>query len=302
VGLILSESELPEDTRLLHKQYEIPESLRASSDIPEEEEIVPLRIEQVIVPNRFQLGVVPPDRFVLTSSPPPLPAWTPTLQAGDVIAGEDAAGFRTPGTLACIVSYQSDYQPLLLSAAHVLGDRGRKVVAYVPNPVEVGKVIDIDWNLDAAIAELKGPWIVDYRIKVLNVIPSGPVMAYTDMPVQFVGGASGHKTGWVDVTNSIPVGGPSVGVMPDFRASIEAQPGDSGALLLTSHGRESPFPASHARVMYPQYVESMTCAMLGLFIAGPSDAPSPATRPQAFFRPILNVLNRFRLQAWVRTI
>lgn len=302
VGIILSESALPADTSLLHRQYDIPESLRVSSDIPEEEAVVPLRIEPAAAPSRFQLGLVPPDRFVLTSSSPPLPARTPTLQAGDVVAGENPAGFRKPGTLCCIVSHQSDFQPLLLSAAHVLDNRGAKVVAYVPNPIEIGIVVDVDSGLDAAIAELNEPWIVDYRIKALNVVPAAPVMAYSDMPVQFIGGASGHQVGWLDVTNSIPVGGPSVGVMPDFRATIQAQQGDSGALLLTCHGRDSPFPSSHAGAMYSQYVESMTCAMLGLLIAGPSASLSPATRPQTYFRPILNILNRFGLQAWVRTI
>lgn len=301
-GIVMVESAWAKEPELVHGLYDIPQFIEVPSQIPEEKEEIPLRVEYTTAPRQFNIGIVPPEKFILASNSLPMPASTPTLMAGEVVFSENLQGFRRPGTLSAIVSRETDPYPLLLSAAHVFGDRRWRVFSKGPNSAEVGQVIDIDSGLDAAIAELREPYIVDYRVRDINIIPAAPVMPYSDMPVQIVGGVSGNQLGWLDLVNSIPVGSEKIGVIPHFRASIQANPGDSGALLLSGHGGQCPLPPDHLKNAYPGYKEIMTCAMLGILVAGPSSSPSITTRPQAYFTPIFPILNRFKLQAWVRDI
>jgi hypothetical protein len=300
-GIVLFESGLPVDVPFENEDYGIPEFVRIPSRVPDTNDRVPVKIEYRPPSSMLGLGLVRPGQFIAASDVLPMPVSVPTLQAGQIIAGESPVGLRKPGTLAAIISREGDDTPLILSAAHVLGQVGWKVVAYVPMPVEIGKVISADHNLDAAIAEISEPWMIDYRVRDMNLVPAAPIFPFSDMPVQFVGGTSGHQQGWIHSVNSIPVGGKAAGVIPHFTSDIRSQPGDSGALLITSHGQASPFPAAFARTMHPNYLEATTCAMLGILVAGPSSTMSPATRPLTYITPILTVLDDFKMQAWVRS-
>lgn len=301
VGIVSIEPTLGEDRMPTHESLGIPESIRIRSRV-NEDVFVPVWIEHQLPAEMLSHAFVPPGQFIAASNVSPLSGPVPTVQSGDVIAGESPAGFRTPGTLTAVVSRVNNNALLLLCAAHVLGKSRWKVVANVPVPAEVGNVIEIDQDLDAGLAELKPPWKVDFRLKAVPMVPAAPVMPYTDMPVQFYGGASGHQRGWINTVNSIPVGGKLVGIIPHFTVSIPSKPGDSGALLISGHGTDNPFPTAYAGQMGPQYLEAMTCAMLGMIVAGPSSTISPATRPQTYVTPILSVLNHFRLRAWVRSM
>ena len=305
VAIVTFEILVPLEVDLFYQQYEIPRLINVNSSIPldtleDETEEVPVVIEYEPAPIRLQLGIVPPNQYVMLSDTSTQVLATPTLQAGDAIAGENSAGFRTPGTLTAIVSHQGDTAPLLLSAAHVLETCGWKVIVQVPSPQCVGQVIETDKNLDAAIAALESPWQVDYRIKAIDLVPAAPIWPYSDMPVQFVGGMSGHQQGWLDVVNSIPVGGERLGIVPHFRATTLSQRGDSGALLLSGHGTASPIPEAFSMYTSADYQESLTCAMLGLLIAGPSTEATTVTRAQTYFTPIIMILSHFGLQGWVR--
>lgn len=278
--------------------FDLPSTLSVST-LLREGEIRKVRTVVEYEPVTWVLGQVPPNQFQLISNPAP-PALWPTIQAGDVIVGETAAGFRVSGTLTAIVSSVNNYTPLLLGAQHVLGDPKANVHVYAPALTHVGQVSVSDPKLDASIVELTTRWSVDYRMKGINLVPAAPIFPYSDMAVQFTGGKSGHQTGWIDVVNSIPFGGHSVGIVPHMRASIHAQQGDSGAMLLSGHAQESPIDPRHATSMSPQYIDSMTAAMLGMLVAGPSFDPSAMTRPQVYITPILSILSKFQIQPWVR--
>jgi|GEM_PF-3236708 len=321
-GILNTETLLPLETDLL-EEYDVPSVLNVDSIIPSEREnpeiSIVLEYEPAPIQYGFQppqYGIVPTDTFILTSEDLNIGKSssnisTLTLQSGDEVDGQNQAGFRTPGTLTAIVSYEGKLEPLLLSASHVLGLINQTVVAYdAKKAISVGQVIDSNSFLDAAIAKLNPPWSVDYRVKGINIIPAPPIMPYSDMPVQLYGNKSGHQIGFLDVVNSIPAGGTSVGVVPHFRATIASQPGDSGALLISGHGTQPAIPSSFLTRQSARYLDSLICSILGLLVAGPSGYVSPClnpgqpilTRPQTYFTPIIQVLEHFKLQPWVRNI
>lgn len=306
VAIVTLLTPLTPESNILETSEELPSSVAVPSDMAlnelDNESIeVPLIVETTGSPPA-PLGIVPSGQFVL-ASPPPIPAGWPTLQSGDAITGESPAGMRElSGTLGAILSLENDVTPLLLSSRHVLGDAGWRVIAEAPHSLYIGSVVKSDNLLDAALAELDHPWQLDYRIKTINLVPAAPVIPYSDMAVQLVGGASGHVQGYLDVVNSIPVNGQALGVIPHFRAQIPAKEGDSGSLLLSGHGSKSPIPAAFASAMSGAYVENHRCAMLGILHSGTNQAGLSIVKPQAFFVPIHLILAEFGLQTWVRDI
>jgi hypothetical protein len=310
VGILSTESSLALEAEF-REGYDVPYILNVDSIIPAEQDNreIQLVLEYDLAP--IQYGVVLADSFVLTSDPSVSPATILTVQSGDEVGGQNQAGFRTPGTLTAIVSYEGTHEPLLLSAGHVFGPVNQAVVAYnAKRAVPIGRVINYNSVLDAAIAELDSPWSVNYQVKGINTIPAPPIMPYCDMPVQIYGNKSGHQLGYLDVVNSIPVGGVLVGVVPHFRATIGSQPGDSGALLLSGHGNQPMISGSFSKYSSAQYLDNLVCSILGLLVAGPSSYTSSClnygqiliTRPQTYFTPIIQVLEHFKLQPWVRAI
>jgi hypothetical protein len=310
VGILSTETSLALEAEF-REGYDVPYILNVDSIIPAEQDNreIQLVLEYDLAP--IQYGVVLPDSFVLTSDPSVSPSTILTVQSGDEVGGQNQAGFRTPGTLTAIVSYEGTHEPLLLSAGHVFGPVNQAVVAYnAKRAVSIGRVIKCNSVLDAAIAELDSPWSVNYQVKGINTIPAPPIMPYCDMPVQIYGNKSGHQLGYLDVVNSIPVGGVLVGVVPHFRATIGSQPGDSGALLLSGHGNQPMISSSFSKYSSAQYLDNLVCSILGLLVAGPSSYTSSClnhgqiliTRPQTYFTPIIQVLEHFKLQPWVRAI
>jgi hypothetical protein len=297
----------PAPPDLVRRQYEIPDTILVESQIPEdllelggESRVVSIEVEYGAPPTRF--GQVQQHQPMRVSQPPPQNA-TCSLQPGDFVAGEDPVGIRRgPGTLSLIASHRGDTKPVVLGAAHVLGRKGYKVVSGNLTSKYVGEVIDRDTSLDVAVAEVYEPWMVDCRVKHLNVVPAAYTPGWSGMAVQMVGRLSGHQMGWMDQPVHIPASSRRAGVVHHHLVTITSQPGDSGALLLSGHGNAS--PVADPTYADPAQIKSTTCAVLGILVYGPSATPAPTTRPQTFFTPITHALSHFglELEEWVRAI
>ncbi len=256
-------------------------------------------IELDVRPAPTLLGQVPADSFLL-GDPEPAPQGAPVLQSGDKVGSESPSGIREYGTLSCLVSEPGLTTPLVLGSGHVMRQAGYNLVSSRANPVTVGKVRRVHADCDAAVAELQSPYLCDYRLRAADLVPAAPVIATSDLPVQMYGASSGYQTGYLNQVNVIPANATKVGMFPMFSADIRCAHGDSGALLVTGRGAEPPVSASQKRYMSAQYLESMTCAMLGILKAGPPAGADPMLRPQGYFTPILRVLNDLAVEAWVR--
>ena len=165
-------------------------------------------------------------------------------------------------------------------------------------PTRVGKVGLVD--CDAAVCSLISPYLCDYRLKGVNMVPAAPVLATSDLPVQMYGAKSGHQLGYINKVCQVPSNATKSGIFPLFTADIPCAHGDSGALLITGRGATPPIPSWQAGYMSPAYIESMTCAMLGMLKAGPPPGADPNLRPEAYFTPMLEVFNDLQVEAWVR--
>ncbi|MCC6188329.1 MAG: hypothetical protein IT318_04815 [Anaerolineales bacterium] len=219
------------------------------------------------------------------------------LQSGLPIEGHHASGYANPGTLTAIADADLGgprREAVLVSAQHVIGDPNNPVTH---TGQRIAEVVESDSGLDAAIARLDDPTLVDKHISGLGLAPAAPVLPTTGLPVQFSGGASGVQYGQhVDVVYRTAPWQYSVGAGSCFEAQAYAQPGDSGALLLTGHGAQSPIDPVLA-AQNPALASQYTAAMLGLLLAGPQLPPAPGTTARIIARPIVDVGSRFKL-AW----
>jgi hypothetical protein len=291
-AIISTEALLPPDPFDARAAYNLPEQLEVPSRIPQlAGPGVPVILEQTAGPVLY--GSVKTGDWALTSS---VDAWRDLapLQSGDEVAGEDRWGARSPGTLAAIVSREHQLEPLMLSVAHVFGPPGRKVVAYRGGARAVGKVIMSDPGLDAAIAEPSEPWHFDYRLRAGDVLPALPVPATSDMPVQMWGAVSKYQQGRVDQALRVPAGAGAIGMLVPFSANIPSAPGDSGALIVAGPGPSPGFPGATTGAQ-----NLLAGAMLGMLLAGPNTR-NPAHSPEVWAVPLAEILERFRLQVWVR--
>jgi hypothetical protein len=292
-AIVSTEAQLPPDPIDARIATGVPDEIESPSRIPGiETPMVPVVLERSEAPVLY--GVVRPGQWALASSDDAMRDVAP-LQSGDVVAGEDRLGARSPGTLAAIVSPEQDSRPLMLSVAHVLGPKGRKVVAYRGGVRGVAEVIDTDPGLDAAIARPLEPWHFDYRLRAGDSLPALPIPATSDMPIRMWGGVSQHQEGRVDQALRTPAGAGAIGLLVPFSAVILSAPGDSGALLVARPGTSFGSLATAA----PAPGDPLTGAMIGMLLAGPNPRiPQPS--PEVWAVPMMEVLERFRLQVWVR--
>jgi len=245
------------------------------------------------------LGQVPSDNF-LFGEPDPPPQEAPVLQSGDKVGSESPTGIREYGTLTCLVSEPHSIAPLLLASGHVFRNQDYAVVSNRNLPVKVGKVKVISRQTDIGLAELSQPYLCDYRVKGVDIVPASPVIATSDMPVQMYGAVSGYKLGYLNQAIQIPANATAVGMLPTFAVDIPCAHGDSGALLVSGRGAQPAVPEWQRKHMSPAYLESLKCAMLGVLKAGPPPGADPNLRPQAIFVPMLHILNELGIEAWVR--
>lgn len=262
-----------------------------------EAKTVPCVIE--VRPTPTLLGKVPSGNF-LFGEPDPTPHNAPVLQSGDKIGSQSPIGIREFGTLTCLVSTPGSTEPLLLGSEHVFRQVGYDALNGQTVPKRVGKVKRLWAATDVALAELASPYLCDYRCKGANMVPASPVIATGDMPVQMYGAQSGHQLGYLNQAVQIPANASAAGIFPMFTVTIHCVHGDSGALLVTGRGTDPPVPQWQQKLMSPEYIDSLTCAMLGVLKAGPSPGADPTVRPQAYFIPMLQVLNELGVEAWVR--
>jgi len=291
-GIISTETLLPPDPEEARAAYSISSVLTVPSRVPglaSEQVTVPVVLEHS--PSPVRLGQVVPPNWILASSGQASLEVAP-LQSGDEIAGEDRWGARSPGTLAAVVSRETDNKPLLLSVAHVLGEKSRKVVARRGGSRYVGRVVDSDYALDAAIAEPSAPWHFDYRVRAGDTVPRSPIPPLSDMPVRMWGAVSKYQEGRIDKPYQAPVGAGAISMLVPFSAIITSAPGDSGALMVAGTGPISglgPVGAANMR---------LDGSMLGMVLAGPNPKLQTA-QPETWAVPLTEVIERFRLQVWV---
>jgi hypothetical protein len=260
-------------------------------------EIVPIFADLRPVPTL--LGQVPEGSF-LFGDPDPSPADSPVIQSGDKVGSESPAGVREFGTLSCIVSEPNSTVPLVLGSGHVFLRENYELITARAGTTRVGRVKTVKMDCDAAIATLRPPYLCDFRLKVSDLVPAAPVLATNDLAVQLYGAVSLAQTGFLNQVDIIPANATAVGIFPLFSADIKCTRGDSGALLVTGKGKAPPVLAWQKKHMSPAYLESMTCAILGLLMAGPQPDTDPMLRPQAYFSPALQVFNDLGVEAWVR--
>jgi hypothetical protein len=244
------------------------------------------------------LGQVQSGAFLLGNPDPP-PAGAPVVQNGDRIGSESPIGIREFGTLTCIVSEAGSIEPLVLGSGHVLRQANFHLLSANSATVRVGTVKKVVRS-DAALANLNSPYLCDYRLKGINLVPGAPILATADLPVQMYGAKSRYQTGYLSKVNQIPANATNIGMFPLFTADIPCAHEDSGALLVTGRGTDPPVPKWQAKQMNASYLENMTCAMLGMLNAGPPPGADPSLRPEAYFTPILQVFSDLGVEAWVR--
>ncbi|HXR16414.1 MAG TPA: hypothetical protein VN777_09480 [Terriglobales bacterium] len=275
-------------------------SARIRSRVPEfdrnRDESVPIVSD--LRPAPTLLGRVQSGAFLLGNPDPP-PAGAPIVQNGDRIGSESPIGIREFGTLTCIVSEAGSVEPLVLGSGHVLRQANFHLLSASGATVRVGKVKNVVRS-DAAVATLDSPYLCDYRLKGLNLVPAAPILPTADLPVQMYGAKSGYQTGYLSKVNQIPANATSIGMFPLFTADIPCAHEDSGALLVTGRGTSPPVPAWQAQQMNAAYLDNITCAMLGMLNAGPPPGADPMLRPEAYFTPVLQVFSDLGVEAWVR--
>ncbi len=276
------------------------QSARIRSRVPEfdrnRDESVPIVSD--LRPAPTLLGQVQSGAFLLGNPDPP-PSGAPLVQSGDRIGSESPIGIREFGTLTCIVSEAGSVEPLVLGSGHVFRQANFHLLSGSGAILRVGKVKRIVRS-DAAVANLDSPYLCDYRLKALNVVPAAPILPTADLPVQLYGSKSGYQTGYLSKVNQIPANATSIGMFPLFTADIKCAHEDSGALLITGRGITPPVPTWQAKQMNPAYLDNITCAMLGMLNAGPPAGADPMLRPEAYFTPILQVFGDLAVEAWVR--
>jgi hypothetical protein len=275
-------------------------SARIRSRVPEfdrdKHESVPIVSD--LRPPPVLLGQVQTGAFLLGNPDPP-PAGAPLIQNGDRVGSESPSGIREFGTLTCLVSVAGSIEPMVLGSGHVLRQTNFSLLSANGTTIRIGRVKRIGRS-DAAIAGLDSPYMCDYRLKALNLVPAAPILPSADLPVQMYGAKSGHQTGYLSKVNQIPANATSIGMFPLFTADIRCAPEDSGALLVTGRGTAPPVAAWQAKQMSPTYLDNITCAMLGMLHAGTPAGADPMLRPEAYFSPILQVFNDLGVEAWVR--
>jgi hypothetical protein len=260
-------------------------------------ESIPLTVEFRTPLTR--LGKVPPDG-VLFGEPDPPPRDAPVLQSGDKVGTQSPSGIREFGTLSCFVHYPGTPTPLVLASGHVLQKIGYPLLSNRHVPVRVGKVLDVKDELDVALGELAKPYLCDFRVQGVDIVPGPPVIPSSGMPVQMFGAQSKTQHGYINQGIDIPASATAAGVSTTFTAELKCVHGDSGALLVTGRGSEPAVPRWQRRHMGQAYLDSLTCAILGVLKAGPSRDADPNLRPQGYFVPIIQVLNDLGVEAWVR--
>jgi tetratricopeptide (TPR) repeat protein len=302
-GLLFSDDVTPTvNLTDLYKKYHLHESLSIHSEIPKISPNIYLGINAVLNSDFSGFSEIPPGKFIDNSNSPEPSLGAPTYQSGMRVFGENHKGFQKAGTLTCLAHKQSDNSPLIVGSAHVLGQKGDRVWDDSQKPKLIGRVVYSDSKNGVAIAKIDKPWSIDFRIRKINVIPGPPVFPYNGLPVQFVGASSGHQTGLVTSTNILRLDTSNIGIPPYFITNIKAKPGDSGALLISCHGVNDPYPERFAATMHPLFVKLETCAMLGILRYGPSANISDPSLHQTLFTPINEVVNNCNVVLWVREI
>ena len=219
------------------------------------------------------------------------PGRSPVVRSGDAIAGVSPAGLLRPGTLTGIgIDNGGQGSPVLISARHVVGPRGREVVTDDARKQPLGTVVLDDSVLDAATVAPSEPLCLDTRLRRPEVQPNAFVLATSGMAVQMCGAVNGHSKGYVMTTYQTKVGAPRKGQRGAIEVfGLKTTPGDSGALLVTGHDDDPPISPRELGVYGDAYVDALRCAGIGMLALGPSEESAPVTPPTSLFVPMSDI-------------
>jgi hypothetical protein len=180
----------------------------------------------------------------------------------------------------------------------VLGKTGSSVLD--ASQQRIATVVFDDPLLDVSIADLDTPWSVDFRLPTVSIVPGAPIMAHSQMPVQMFGSRSSHQTGYVVHANFTGPSQPGASIANPILTTINAQPGDSGALLCSGYHLQPGFPAPYQGVTSPAVQNIYTCAALGVLQGQSLQGVGPSTGQPTVFTQILDVLAAYGLDPLVR--
>jgi phycocyanin beta chain len=295
-----------------YKLWNIPQYLRIKScitSLSEEEELIPIQLEWMSKNTEFSKEV-----SVSTSVSTPL-ATLLSVQSGDKITGccniDGRLDTGKSVTLTTFVIPQnssdvSDVRLLTVGHGFKMGytdiytcelQSSRKI-----GEVSYDKIIHEDYakDLDVSLIKPTGTLQINSYLKWVQVVPKPPIdVIKREMRVQMYGGTSKHQTGHIDYSQMLDFG-PISSVVPFFTAIIKAQPGDSGALLITGHGTSGdPEEDGKKRGYSEAYLDSKRFAMLGILLEG---AIHGAFQNVVTFRPIDTVFLRLKVKPYFSTM
>lgn len=278
-----------------YKIWNIPQYLRIKSSITslnKEEELIPIQLEWISKNTQFSKEVT-----VSTSVNASLPTLL-SVQSGDNIAGCNINGRLSTErsvTLTTFVIPQnssdvSDVRLLTVGHGFKLGYTDIYTCELQPSR----KIGEVSYNssiqeeraekIDVSLVKPTDTLQINSYLKWEQVVPKPPIeVIKRGMRVQMYGGSSKHQTGYIDYSEMLDFG-PVSSVVPHFTAIINAQPGDSGALLITGHGTSGdPEQDGKERGYSEAYLDSKRFAMLGILIEGTIRG---AFQNVVIFRPI----------------
>jgi len=278
-----------------YKLWNIPQYLRVKSSITslsEEEELIPLQLEWMSKNTKFSKEVVV-SPSVNTSLPTLL-----SVQSGDIIAGCNITGRLNTNRAVTLTTFvipqdSSDVSDVrLLTVGH--GFKGGYTDIHLCELQSSRKIGEISYNspiqeelaekIDVSLIKPIDTLRINSYTKWADVPPKPPIeVVKRGMRVQMYGGTSKHQIGYIDYSGMLDLG-PISSVVPNFTAIINAQPGDSGALLIAGHGTSGdPEPNGKERGYSEAYLDSKRFATLGILIEGTIRG---AFQNVVIFRPI----------------
>jgi hypothetical protein len=291
-----------------YQLWDIPQYIRVKSsisDLTEEEELIPIQLEWMSKTTRFSKEVAGS-----LSIKPSLPTLL-SVQSGDSIVGCNTSGrlnTHQSVTLTTFVTPQnsSDISDVsLLTVGH--GFKGGYTDIYTCELNSSKNIGVISYNspvqeeiadkIDISLIKPTDTIQINTYLKWANIAPKAPVsVVKRGMCVQMYGGISKHQVGHIDYSQMLD-GGAISSVIPSFTAIINAQPGDSGSLLIAGHGvAGDPHLDGKERGYSDAYLESIRFAMLGILIEGNVRG---TFQNSVTFRPIDTIFLRLKIKPYL---
>jgi Phycobilisome protein len=291
-----------------YQLWDIPQYIRVKSSISElteEEELIPIQLEWMSKTTRFSKEVAGS-----LSIKPSLPTLL-SVQSGDSIVGCNTSGRLNTNQSVTLTTFvipqnSSDISDVsLLTVGH--GFKGGYTDIYTCELNSSKNIGAISYNspvqeeiadrIDISLIKPTDTIQINTYLKWANIAPKAPVsVVKRGMCVQMYGGISKHQVGHIDYSQMLD-GGAISSVIPSFTAIINAQPGDSGSLLIAGHGvAGDPHLDGKERGYSDAYLDSIRFAMLGILIEGNVRG---TFQNSVTFRPIDTIFLRLKIKPYL---